>query len=41
MAEKKATPGNAGGKKPLGNAPPGQGQAARPLNPNNPGKNKK
>ena len=43
MADKKATPGNAGGKKPIGKAaPPGQvGQAARPLNPNAQGKNKK
>lgn len=43
MADKKATPGNAGGKKPIGQAPPpGQvGQQARPLNPNNPGKTKK
>ncbi|MFN3465381.1 MAG: hypothetical protein ACK4X1_15035 [Terricaulis sp.] len=43
MADKKATPPKPGGKKPLGTAPPpGQvGQAARPLNPNATGKNKK
>jgi hypothetical protein len=44
MADKKATPGSTGGKKPLGGKapPPGQvGQAARPLNPNSQGKNKK